>query len=816
MQHVSEKRKAGLHFTYLPLFAKFILENKLGDFVTDQLQLSRELNLPLLSHFSSMSEDELKDFSRKSATDFLNYLINNKAEEQIESARKRWLANQLPIVSKDEIQAEDITGVSYVRKQAFINQIPFFSTDINTAIRLVSEISEYIFISETVFAATYISILNTRIDEHAHFISRITETSPGIIYVFDVNERKDIYINKTVQEFLGYTREDVNEMANTMLTSLVHPEDLPLIARYEENFGSIADGEIRSVRYRIKNKQGEYRWLRTYESVFKRDAEGKVVQKIGIGIDVHNEKMYADKLHQHEAQLQQNEELYKQAQALSHIGNWTWLIKDNRILWSDEMFRIYGLSPQSEEINFERFASFIHPEDKEELFNTIQNCLSSHEAYDLYHRIILPEGEIKYLHARGRVQTDSTGQPSQMVGTGQDVTQRLKIEREARESQRFIQKIADAAPALITSYNVHTGKYRFISQGLKNLLGYDPKQPLEEGVQFFINIMHPEDLTPIMEKNTAALQLADNSFNDNQTNEPIVEYEYRIRHANGEYRWFHTYGTVFDRNAAGKVEHVLNISIDTTERKEMENALSQKNMQLEQSNSNLEEFAYVASHDLKEPLRKISIFGDRLLSSQYEHLGSDGRFYLEKIIDSSKKMQVLINDLLSLSLISGNKSFEQHSLQLVLEDVMRTLEYKIEEKNVVINAPRLPEAKINLAQFRQLFQNLLSNSLKFVQQDTQVVIDIGYRWLKKQDIEKFKLQRANRYLELTFSDNGIGFDNVFAGKIFAIFQRLHHKDYEGTGIGLAICKKIVENHGGIIFANGEPGKGATFTIIIPV
>jgi light-regulated signal transduction histidine kinase (bacteriophytochrome) len=289
-----------------------------------------------------------------------------------------------------------------------------------------------------------------------------------------------------------------------------------------------------------------------------------------------------------------------------------------------------------------------------------------------------------------------------------------------------------------------------------------------------------------------------------------------MKNKEGEWQWFLVREVVFKTDAKGNVSQIVGAALDISRRKEMERTLLQNSFQLEQSNASLEEFAYVASHDLKEPLRKISTFGDRLVASQVNNLTAEGKTYLNKIVDASQRMQTMINDLLSISMISGNNAFEPYSLQEILNETLQTLEYKIEQKNALIKSDDLPEANIIPSQFRQLFQNLLSNSLKFVQDDVQPVIKISCTFLTPQELAPYQLGSAEKYLKLEFSDNGIGFENEFAGKIFAIFQRLHGRsEYEGSGIGLAICKKIVEHHGGIIYATGVPEEGSTFTIILP-
>jgi signal transduction histidine kinase len=203
------------------------------------------------------------------------------------------------------------------------------------------------------------------------------------------------------------------------------------------------------------------------------------------------------------------------------------------------------------------------------------------------------------------------------------------------------------------------------------------------------------------------------------------------------------------------------------------------------------------------------------MATQLDKLTGDGKTYLKKIVDASQRMQTMISDLLSISMIKGNTSFEQFSLQKILEETLQTLEFKIEQQAAIIKSEPLPEATIIPSQFRQLFQNLMSNSLKFVNPDAQPEITITHQYINQSDIPNYNF-KAGQYHKIEIRDNGIGFEPEFAGKIFAIFQRLHGRsEYEGSGIGLAICKKIVEHHGGIIYAESKPGEGACFTIILP-
>jgi signal transduction histidine kinase len=267
-----------------------------------------------------------------------------------------------------------------------------------------------------------------------------------------------------------------------------------------------------------------------------------------------------------------------------------------------------------------------------------------------------------------------------------------------------------------------------------------------------------------------------------------------------------------------------NLELEIGERKASEEKVNELNKQLlenisrlEAANKDLDLFAFMASHDLQAPLRKIRMFSDRLLANQENVFGKEGRLYVTRIQEVSRKMQDLINDILRFSKISVEKeSFGEVDLNGVVTDVLSEMEGIIREKNALVTTDRLPVLPASTVLMGPLFSNLISNSLKYSKKKQPPQIHIRYE--EGPAIGEINgREPGHRYGRIYIEDNGIGFDQKYAEQIFDMFRRLHSShEYEGTGIGLALCKKIVEMHKGFISALGRPGEGATFIVSLPL
>lgn len=268
-------------------------------------------------------------------------------------------------------------------------------------------------------------------------------------------------------------------------------------------------------------------------------------------------------------------------------------------------------------------------------------------------------------------------------------------------------------------------------------------------------------------------------------------------------------GTGYDLIVAGK---------DITDRKMQEDELQSLVVQLEQSNNELQDFAHIASHDLQEPLRKIMAFGDRLKSKYEKALDEQGRDYLTRMRNASVRMQSLIQGLLMYSRVTSKaQPFVPVDLSAVLRDVLSDLELRIQETGGRVESDKLPLINADPLQMRQLLQNLIGNALKFNKPDNPPIITVSCKHLNGNGNGDGGHIPGKGMYEITISDNGIGFDEQYTDRIFGVFQRLHGRnDYEGSGIGLSICRKIVMRHGGRIIVKSAPGEGASFIIVLPI
>ena len=297
--------------------------------------------------------------------------------------------------------------------------------------------------------------------------------------------------------------------------------------------------------------------------------------------------------------------------------------------------------------------------------------------------------------------------------------------------------------------------------------------------------------------------------------QPFYRNEFRCTDKNGVEHWMQEFVTI--EKLADNRWQLFGITTDITELKRSEVALRENEeklrrsaAQLEQSNRELQDFAYVASHDLQEPLRKIVVFGERLKEKGGETLAAESRDYVERMQKAAARMQVLINDLLTFSrLTTKAHPFAPVKLTEVADEVLDDLESRIEQVQGRVEASPLPVIEADALQMRQLLQNLIGNALKFRRPDQPPVVKVAAR--------KYSNPAGLEWCELTVSDNGIGFDEKYLDRIFNVFQRLHSRnDYEGTGMGLAIVRKIALHHGGNVTAKSQPGLGATFIVNLPV
>lgn len=504
------------------------------------------------------------------------------------------------------------------------------------------------------------------------------------------------------------------------------------------------------------------------------------------------------------------------AEQIGNFGIWQYNIDKDEFNYSDNIYRMLGYEPNSFDAVIENYTNHIHPDDLDRMLEIAKQLKTAEILGPNSYRVIRKDGDVRYFRGISKVVKNLSGERV-MIGITSDVTEEYynqlqlehkNIELEEKNKILFIANETSKEAEKIGNYgfwkwNVDKNEFEF-SDNIFRMFGID-KERFNPLVDSFIPSVHPEDKEFVMQY----LE----KFRNKEKN--VAPYQHRIIKAdNSEVKYI--------RISSKPIEsqddfYYLMITQDITEEIHSGAEILQKNRELEASNKELQAFNYVASHDLQEPLRKIETFISRLEARDYQNLTETGQQYFERIKVAAGRMRLLIKDLLQFSRTNkSEKVFEMADLNEILEAAKHEIAESITDKSAIIKSEHLPTLKVIPFQIQQMFINLLGNSIKYSKANVPPEIHIDYRKGSLQQIGQLVLPAKKDFHKFTFSDNGIGFSEEYSQRIFELFSRLHNKDeIAGTGIGLAICKKIVENHKGYILAKGKPGEGAVFEIYLP-
>lgn len=562
----------------------------------------------------------------------------------------------------------------------------------------------------------------------------------------------------------------------------IHLDDMP-------QRKAILQGVGAEMTYVMRMASGEERWIKQ-KSVPFFDANGEVSLAISVLQDITEQREYAERLQAEQKRLQS--------------------VLDN-------LPALVGLMTPDGTLTYANRLALQTVEEPNHLINKTLADTSwwnydprmQEQARDIVQRA--KAGETVRADVELRVNTgehiavdfmispilDEDGEVTGLIPAGVDITARKAIERErvnlmlslADERER-LKSIFENIPGIVTEMWMENQQVtsRFTSDYAERLLGY-PMSKWEETPTMWQDIMHPEDFERVSKEVLSAYEQG----------EGILEY-----------RVYDSKGQLHDLEGHMKVlkwtdnrEVLLTINMDVTERKNVARELARYTQDLKRSNEELQQFAYVASHDLQEPLRMVTSYMQLLQQRYKDQLDPDAQEFISYAVDGASRMKALIQDLLTYSRVeTAAREFLTVNMNDVVKTVQRHLRFSVEETKTSITFDELPKIRADEQQVTQLFQNLITNAIKFrSDQPPHIHIDA---------------KREGRFWQFCVQDNGIGIDQQYYQRIFIIFQRLHNRSkYPGTGIGLAICKKVVERHGGNIWVESKPGDGTTFYFTLP-
>lgn len=505
--------------------------------------------------------------------------------------------------------------------------------------------------------------------------------------------------------------------------------------------------------------------------------------------------------------LQESEDQLRFAIEATELATFDYNPFTNTFKSNNRLKEWFGL-PASAEVDLSLAIAAIVDEDKQRVTDAIQTALQFEYGgfYNIEYSIIHPitkRGRV--VKAKGRVWFNDDKIAYRFNGTLQDITEQVaankkmnEAEASSRATAERLQLALDAGKLGSYELNLSTGEIYCTPQCKVNF-GIPENESLN--MDKLYNLIFPTDRSDVKKKRDDAIQ-----------HHKIYNAEYRIQLPEGEIRWVKVAGkTIYDE--LDQPLKIIGVTLDISDQKffaeELSKQVKERTNDLERSNEDLQQFAHVTSHDLKEPLRKVKTYTSRLKDEFDGLLPKKGVSYLNKIEHATDRMFSMIEGVLNYSSLQASENLtDQIDLNEIINNIETDIEVMIQQKKGVIEKEKLPFIQGSTVLVYQLFYNLITNSFKFSKKDLKTVVSISSSIVKKNGVQ---------FVKIAVKDNGIGFQPKYIPQLFNAFSRLHSKDkFEGTGLGLALCKKIVERHGGSIIAEGKENEGAVFTVLLPL
>ncbi|GAC1381144.1 MAG: hypothetical protein NVSMB45_05480 [Ginsengibacter sp.] len=614
---------------------------------------------------------------------------------------------------------------------------------------------------------------------HAKYMAIIDNSLNAFMLTNDEGDIIDT--NETARTMLGYTEEELKYLKTWDIFDVNDTKYQDGVALRKVT--GRGKGEVSGIK-----KNGERLPLAFTSSTFV-DSNGRQMVS-AIGIDI------SDRIKYEESLLKSNERFEKVSEA-TFDAIWDWDVKTHELYFGEGFKELFGYEVKNSIGDFSTWADHIHPDDRADIILSRLNKIMQYDnnTWRDEYRYIRADGSIAYVLDRGILLREN-GITYRMIGAMQDITNSKKTQEALLESNERFQYVSKATFDAIWDWNLKTQEL-YWGEGFQQLFGHTNFENANN-IEGWKKLIHEEDSDRVLDGIEAAINSEAVNWKD----------DYRFMRDDGTYAFVADRGIII-RDKNGEGYRMIGAMRDITERKNAEEQMSALNKELEYkaqqlsvSNAELESFAYVASHDLQEPLRMVSSFL-QLLQKKYENvLDEKGVKYINFAIDGSERMKVLIHDLLEFSRINTNKEVHtQVDLNSTVIKAQSNLRKVIEDSGATLKISILPIIYGNESQLLQLFQNLISNAIKY-RSEQPPLIEVKYE------------ERESEWF-FSITDNGIGIDEKFYSKIFVIFQRLHNrKEFDGTGIGLAVCKKIVDFHGGKIWVESVLEKGSSFNFTI--